>query len=256
MPQILANKTGRALMLENIHIVLVETSHAGNIGATARAMKNMGLSRLILVNPVEYLNAHTIARASGASEILTQAKRVNSLAQALEGMGLVYGASARLRKARWPQAHAKEFAQDFLAHASVQPVALVFGREDSGLTNEELDQCHKLVHIPSNPAFSSLNLSQAVQVLSYEIFQASHSLTSLERQAASEVELASHDELEGFYAHFYETLKDVGFLVHNSGHDKLMRRVRRLYQKAQLERDELHLLRGILRHMQQANGPK
>jgi tRNA (cytidine32/uridine32-2'-O)-methyltransferase len=170
-------------MLDSIRIVLVETSNAGNIGATARAMKNMGLKHLVLVNPVDYLNGETIARASGASEILTQARRVASLSEALEGVGLVYGASARLRKSRWPQATAKDFAQDFLAHAQSISVALVFGREDSGLTNEEMDQCHKLVHIPSNPDFSSLNLSQAVQVLSYELFQAAGAYSSLEKQA-------------------------------------------------------------------------
>jgi len=149
-------------MLSNIRFVLVETSHPGNIGAAARALKNMRLSDLRLVRPKIFPSAEANARASGADDLLTSAGVYDDLTTALEGCRLVVGASARLRAVEWPQVDPRVCAGKLLPEAAAGPVAVVFGRENSGLTNEELAHCHYLVHIPSNPDYSSLNIAMAV----------------------------------------------------------------------------------------------
>lgn len=235
------------MALTRLRVVLIETSHPGNIGAAARAMKVMGVSRLYLVRPHQFPCAEATARASGADDLLTRAVVCDSLDEALADCSLVLGASARLRSLPWPLSDARRAAQRAAAGAVAgQEVALVFGREHSGLSNEELQRCHYLLHIPANPDFSSLNLAAAVQVVSYELRMA---LLGDEPLAPDEGDYASADELESFYAHLEQTLISVGFLDPDNPR-QVMRRLRRLYNRARTERVELNILRGILTETQ------
>ena len=230
--------------LAKIRIVLVETSHPGNIGGIARAMKNMGLSQLVLVNPKEYPSQVASARASSAADVLDSAKVVATLDEALVGTKFVAGASARLRKVSWPQLDVRETAE--LALQTVEggdEVALVFGREDSGLSNAELDKCHYLAHIPSNPNYSSLNIGAAVQVFAYECLMATQ-IESVHRKGYRH-KLASTEQLEGFYDHLFQALQDIEFLD-PSKNARFMRRMRRLFNRSQLDIKEIDILRGIL----------
>lgn len=229
--------------LANIRVVLVETSHPGNIGGVARAMKNMGLSQLVLVNPKEFPSQVASVRASSAADVLNSAKVVSSLDEALEGADLVFGASARLRKVSWPQLDVRQTAELALQTAELGKVALVFGREDSGLSNDELDKCNYLAHIPTNPVYSSLNLGAAVQVFAYECLMAA----GIEREYSKGYrhKLASADQLEGFYGHLHQALQDIEFLD-PSKNARFMRRMRRLFNRAQLDVKEIDILRGIL----------
>lgn len=240
--------------LQQIRVVLVETSHPGNIGAIARAMKNMGLSQLVLVNPKEFPSQVASARASSATDILDQAKVVNSLDEALVGCKIAFGASARLRKVSWPQLDVRETAS--LALKTVADnnasVAMVFGREDSGLSNAEMDKCNYLSHIPSNPTYSSLNIAQAVQVFSYECLMATN-VKSVHQKEGYRHKLASNDQLEGFYDHLYQALQDIGFLDPNKN-ARFMRRMRRLFNRSQLDIKEVDILRGIMRATQRKLG--
>ncbi|AMC99340.1 MULTISPECIES: tRNA (cytosine(32)/uridine(32)-2'-O)-methyltransferase TrmJ [Halomonas] len=237
-------------MLDRIRIVLIGTSHPGNIGGTARAMHNMGLADLALVAPrCEPLTSDTISRASGADHIVHGARRVETLEQAVADCTLVVGASARSRTLPWPMITPRALGSrlsDELSGAESR-VALVFGREDSGLSNAELQRCHAHVHIPTNPDFSSLNLAAAVQVLAYECRLAWLAQQDEEEGAEAEPHqpLASHEELEHYFAHLERTLITIGF------HDpslprQLMARLRRFTLKARPERMELNILRGIL----------
>ncbi len=236
--------------LHSIKVVLVETSHPGNIGAVARAMKNMGLSRLALVNPQHYPSQQASARASGAGDLLAQAEVYTTLEAAIADCALVVGASARLRKVAWPQLDVRETAQ--LAYErSDGGVALVFGREDSGLTNAEMDLCHYLAHIPSNPDYSSLNLASAVQVFTYECRMACKPLKQA-RQGYCHP-LATSEQMEGFYAHLHQTLQDIEFLDPDKN-ARFMRRMRRLFNRSALDRREVDILRGILTATQKKAG--
>ncbi|WP_240549025.1 tRNA (cytosine(32)/uridine(32)-2'-O)-methyltransferase TrmJ [Billgrantia antri] len=234
-------------MLDRIRIVLIGTSHPGNIGATARAMHNMGLADLALVAPrCEPLTSESISRASGADHIVHAARIVETLEEAVADCTLAVGASARSRTLPWPmitpRALGERLPQELAGPAS--RVALVFGREDSGLSNAELQRCHAHVHIPTNPDFSSLNLAAAVQVLAYECRLAS--LDADDNAVGEDDEpLASHEELEHYFAHLERTLIAIGF------HDpatprQLMARLRRFTLRARPERMELNILRGIL----------
>ncbi|APE30428.1 tRNA (cytosine(32)/uridine(32)-2'-O)-methyltransferase TrmJ [Halomonas aestuarii] len=233
-------------MLERIRIVLIGTSHPGNIGGTARAMHNMGLSDLALVAPrCEPLTADTVSRASGADHIVHGARTVETLEQAVTDCTLVVGASARSRTLPWPMITPRELGDRLPAELAAPDarVALVFGREDSGLTNAELQRCHAHVHIPTNPDFSSLNLAAAVQVLAYECRQAWLEPSAME--APPSQPLASHEELEHYFEHLERALIAIGF------HDpatprQLMARLRRFTLRARPERMELNILRGIL----------
>ncbi len=229
-------------MLSNIRIVLIGTTHPGNIGAVARAMKNMCLEKLYLVQPKRYPSAEATDRASGADDLLQRARVCATLDEALHGCRMVAGASARMRSVEWPQVDPKECAQRILSEAQHGDVALIFGRESSGLSNSELDRCHLLVHIPSNEEYSSLNLSQAVQVLVYELHMASlgREIAQPERQDVANVE-----ELEGLYRHLDQAMVDIGFSDPRQS-DKLQRRLRRLFFRARPDRDEVNILRGIL----------
>ncbi len=226
----------------NIRIVLVNTSHPGNIGAAARAMKNMGLSELVLVEPATFPHADATARASGADDLLQGAKVCGSLAEAIDGCTLVFGASARLRSLPWPIVEPREMAQQVVTESAQSPVAIVFGREHSGLTNAELEACNALVHIPCNQDFSSLNIAAAVQVLCYEVNLAAGAGTA---KAEDDSEIATSDELERFHQHLEETLVEIDFLDPDKPR-LLMRRLKRLFNRARLEQTEVNILRGIL----------
>jgi tRNA (cytidine32/uridine32-2'-O)-methyltransferase len=227
-----------------IRFVLVETTHTGNLGAAARAMKTMGLSRLALVNPKQPPDAEALARAAGADDLLERAGIHPDLGDALAGCRLAIGASARLRSLEWPVLEPPEAARLLLAEAAQGEVALVFGRESSGLANAELARCHYLVHIPTDPAFGSLNLAAAVQVLAYEIRRAWREGRG-ERLAETPRELASAGEMEGFHAHLAQTLSDIGFADPERS-VRLLMRLRRLFNRARPDRVELNILRGIL----------
>ncbi|TWH76456.1 tRNA/rRNA methyltransferase/tRNA (cytidine32/uridine32-2'-O)-methyltransferase [Azomonas agilis] len=237
-------------MLHKFRIVLVNTSHPGNIGGAARAMKTMGLSRLVLVQPEIFPSEIADARASGATDLLQSAQVVNSLDEALVGCQLVLGTSARERHIPWPLLEPRAAAER--CGACTQQggeVALVFGREHAGLTNEELQRCHIHIHIPSDPNFASLNLAAAVQVLAYELRLVA---LSAEKDSVAPVHTpdpdtqpVTADELEQFYQHLEQTLIDIRFLDPERPRH-LMARLRRLYGRADIERLEMNILRGIL----------
>jgi tRNA (cytidine32/uridine32-2'-O)-methyltransferase len=230
--------------LDRIRLVLVETTHPGNIGAVARAMKTMGLTRLYLIQPRHFPNAEALARASGADDLLATAEVHGDLIGALRGCRFVVGSSARLRTVDWPLLDPSEGAARLLVEAARGDVALVLGRESSGLTNEELALCHHLVRIPTNPAYSSLNLAAAAQVFCYEIFRlAGEGQMAVPADGARD--LATLEAMEGFYGHLSQTLTDIGFAdPQQSG--KLLRRLRRLFNRARPDWTELNILRGIL----------
>jgi len=234
-------------MLTNIRIVLVETSHPGNIGAAARAMKNMRLQRLDLVAPQRYPSEEATSRASGADDLLAQARIHATLDEALQGCRLVVGTSARERTVTWPVLAPHEAASRLIEESRQGEVALVFGREQSGLSNSELDRCQFLVHIPTNPEYSSLNLGAAVQVLSYEL----HLAWLGGRLATPEAErdLATAEMMQGFHEHLARALDEVGFTDPDQS-EKLLRRLRRLFQRARPDKDEINILRGILSAME------
>ncbi|MGL5948534.1 MAG: tRNA (cytosine(32)/uridine(32)-2'-O)-methyltransferase TrmJ [Aeromonas sp.] len=240
-------------MLQQIRIVLVSTSHTGNMGSAARAMKTMGLSELVLVAPKELPDGNANALAAGASDILANARVVASLDEAISDCALVIGTSARSRTLSWPMLTPREAGALAIAHAPRAPVALVFGRERTGLTNEELQKCHYHVAIPANPEYSSLNLAMAVQTLSYEV--RTHYLAALEANgqlapdAEPSNEYPSSAQLEGFYRHLEETLLSTGF-ISQAHPGQVMNKLRRLFNRARPESVELNILRGILTSVQ------
>lgn len=233
-----------------IRIILVGTTHPGNIGAVARAMKNMGLRDLVLVRPRYFPHADATARASGAEDLLHAALVTEHLAEALEGCRFVAGASARARTIDWPSLAPRECAERLVAESREGDVAAVFGPEKSGLTNEDLDRCQALLSIPADPAFSSLNLAMAVQIVCYEL--------RLARAAAPapperEVPLAKREDLERFYTHLEQVLTASGFLDPDNPRF-LMRRLRRLFARAEPDENEINILRGILASLEPASG--
>ena len=227
-----------------IRIVMVETSHPGNIGAAARAMNNMQLDTLYLVQPKRFPDGEAKARAAGSDAILDRAVVCNSLDEALIGCHVVFGASARVRRTiPWPQLDARECAHLVREMPEDTTVALVFGREHSGLSNEELERCNYLLHIPCNPDYSSLNVASAIQVVCYELLMAR--LGEWQPPEQREDPLATADELDGLMAHLEQTMLSTGFLDPENPR-QLMRRLRRLFLRAQLEKTEMNILRGIL----------
>ena len=231
-------------MLKNIRIVLVDTSHPGNIGATARAMKNMSLRQLHLVTPQHYPHQEATSRASGADDLLNDARMAESLDAALADCRLVVGTSARTRSVDWPVVSPREAAVKLVQEAKQGDVALVFGRERSGLTNSELDRCTFLVHIPTNEDYSSLNLAMAVQTVSYEVRMAF--LEQQKHTGDSKVEeYPRAKELEMFYEHLEKVTRQTQFI--NKNHPGMvMAKLRRLFTRARPEQQELNILRGIL----------
>ncbi|MFB0981096.1 MAG: tRNA (cytosine(32)/uridine(32)-2'-O)-methyltransferase TrmJ [Alteromonadaceae bacterium] len=245
-------------LLSNVRVVLVNTSDCRNIGSAARAMKTMGLSELILVDPIEMPNGQAQALAAGATDVLKNAKVVGTLAEAISECGLVVGTSARSRTLPWPMLEPRGCGEKLVEEAHNFPVALVFGRESSGLTNDELQLCHFHVQIPANPDYSSLNLAMAVQTLSYEVrtsflidqqkaFKAKGENLSknLPKKSVDEDEYPIMDETERFYQHFEDALKATGFIVPT--HPGLvMTKLRRLFTRARPDVKEVKMMRGIL----------
>lgn len=231
--------------LNNVVVVLVSTTHPGNIGASARAMKTMGLRRLRLVEPSRFPSAVATERATGADDVLNDAEILGSLDEALADTAWAVGTSARGRRLDWPLLDPAACAKTILNRAARgRPVALVFGREQSGLTNNELDKCQALVRIPTVPDYSSLNLAAAVQLLAYELQKAVLAAESIANTSRREL-LATPAELEGFYGHLEKSLTTIGY--YDAGKPRLLlRRLRRLFARAELERSELKILRGIL----------
>lgn len=226
-----------------IRIVLSGTTHPGNIGAAARAMKNMGLSDLVLVNPRHFPHEDATARASGAEDVLQAARVAGTLEEAIGDCRYVAGTSARPRTIGWPTLAPRECAARLASESGQGRVALLFGPEKAGLTNDDLDRCHSLVTIPTAPGFSSLNLAMAVQVLCYEAYLAANDPAVSEKRR--ETPLASGAELERFYVHLEQVLTASGFLDADNPR-YLMRRLRRLFLRALPDINEINILRGIL----------
>ena len=228
--------------LDNIRIVLSHTSHPGNIGAVARAMKTMGLHSLYLINPKCFPDAEADARAANAIDILQQAKVCVEIDKALENTILTAAVTARTRELSHTIFDARQGAMELVQQARQQPVALLFGREHSGLTTAEVNKCQAIIHIPANPQYPSLNLASAVQVMAYELRMA---LTgNLTRPTASGV-TANFNELELLYTHLEQLMIASGFLDPQKP-KLLMQRIRRLFARARLEKEEVQILRGIL----------
>ena len=232
-------------MLKNIRIVLVETSHTGNMGSVARAMKTMGLTNLYLVNPLVKPDSQAISLAAGASDVIGDAKIVDTFDEAISGCGLVVGTSARSRSLPWPMLDPRECGLKSVAEAQQTEVALVFGRERVGLTNEELQKCHYHVAIAANPEYSSLNLAMAVQIIAYEVRMAWLQAEQEDKPAYTESPYPLVDDLERFYQHMEKMMIDSGF-IRESAPGQVMSKLRRLYTRARPERDELNILRGML----------
>ena len=233
-------------LFEKIRIVLVNTSHPGNIGATARAMKNMGLSRLTLVQPKQFPSLDALNRAAGAIDILDDAQVVETLEEAVADCVWVAGTSARLRTMEWPIYEPRECVQQSLDFIEEGEVAVVFGRENSGLTNEELELCNALLHIPTNPDYSSLNVAAAVQVVSYEYRLAliSEKAQKSKGKKHQKDALAKNDQLNDMHEHLKEALLSVDFFGTNNP-DVIMRRLKGLFNRAGTTQREVGIIRGI-----------
>ena len=232
-------------MESNVRVVLVGTQHPGNIGSAARAMKTMGLERLVLVAPERFPDPQAYALAAGAADLIDRAEIFPSLAAAVADCRTVIATTARQRTVPMPGFSPREGARHAREAAALGPVALVFGRERTGLENEELQLCHAAIHIPANPDYSSLNLAAAVQIVAYEWRLAGLEAAPPAPSLPSDAEpLATHAELESFFAHLFELLDQVDF---HKGKDPAMvtQRLRRLFLRAQPDARELRILRGI-----------
>jgi tRNA/rRNA methyltransferase len=231
--------TDTSLGAARLRIVLSHPSHPGNIGAAARAMKTMGLADLRLVNPKRFPDPEATALASGADDVLEAARVHATLSEALAGTTLAFALSGRRRDLSHPSADARAAAAE--ARATGGEVAFVFGTEMSGLSNDEVIRCNRLVHIPAQRGFSSINLAQAVQIVCYELRMAADPAVPAERRYPP----ASHEDVEALYAHLEASVIESGFLDPGNPR-RFMERMRRLFGRAGLEREEAHLLRGML----------
>jgi len=246
---------------ENIRVVLIEPSHPGNIGAVARSMKTMGLSRLVLVKPKIFPHVEATKRAASADNVLQSALVVNTLSEAIDDCTLVLGTSVRDREVTWPTVDPRMAASNIQLHVSNenQQAAILFGRESSGLRNEEMDLCHAQIRIAANEEYSSLNLASAVQIIAYEIRMAAlqDSLVKKEGQVKqktlSPLELrqksATSAQYEAYLEHLQQTLEQLDF-IKSKPPTMLMRKLSRLYNKARLSVEEIQILRGILTAIQ------
>ena len=245
-------------MQHPIRFVLVETSHPGNIGAAARALKNMMLEELVLVRPVQFPHAEASARASGAEDLLQRARVEQELPAALRDCGLVLATTSRERDQYFRVLDVHDAAREALAASEHAPVAVLFGAERTGLSNVELDSAHALLRIPANPAYASLNLAMAVQLVAYEILRAR--LASGSDAAAARAipgggprraGLASAAQMQQFYTHLAQVLEEIDFRDRTQKGTHLMNRLRRLFQRAAPDENEVNILRGILTAVQQ-----
>jgi TrmH family RNA methyltransferase len=231
-----------------VRIVLIDPSHPGNIGSVARAMKNMALSELVLVRPRSFPHAEANALAAGADDILSSARIVGTVAEAISDCGFIAGTTSRPRSYYWEFATPRDVASRILDLGPLNRAALLFGSERYGLGTEDLQHCNVLVRIPANPEYCSLNLAMSVQLLSYEIFMAREQPQS---RVQLELPLAPSGDVEHFYAHLHQVLNEIDF-DDRTGH--LMQRLRRLFNRAQLDRNELNIMRGILSAVQGRRG--
>ena len=229
-------------LLNRVRIVLCGTSHPGNIGASARAMKTMGLASLHLVNPIRFPAADAEAMASGAADVLDTAIVCGSIDEALAGTVFAVACTARSRDLSHPVLTARETGARLVREAAQGPVALVFGPEQTGLTGREVSRCGAIGMIPANPDYASLNLGAAVQIFAYEVRQAAEAVASYPQETH---EAASYEEVEFFFRHLEQTLYDIQFLDPKQP-KRLMQRLRRLFHRARLEKEEINILRGIL----------
>ncbi len=240
-------------MAAGIRIVLVDTSHPGNIGASARAMKNMGLGSLVLVRPQLQQDPTDVARASAAGDLLASATTVASVDEAIGDCGLVLGATARARTANWRVLDARRGAAELVAAAAAQPVAVLFGGERNGLANEELARCDALIRIPAAPPYESLNLAQAVQIICYEILMAEQQAHA-SQDAGRPSKLATADEVLAFHAHLDRVLRAAGFM-HDGNAAQLRARLERLFARALPDDGEVRILRGLLAAIERSLRP-
>ena len=254
-------RTGSDL-LANVRIVLVAPTHPGNIGAAARAMRTMGLGDLRLVRPRRFPSAEATERAAGAFEVLDRARVDDDLSEALADCGWAVAATARPRRLEWGQLDPREAGRELARRAASGPVAAVFGRESAGLTNDEIDRCQAVLRIPTAPDFRSLNIAAAVQIAAYEVARAAAGLAGAaeageEGAGAQEnrPEAVTAADLERLFAHFETALADIGYLDPERPR-LLMRRLRRLLVRADIDRAELNILRGILTAAQEAAGAR
>ncbi|MBS0418339.1 MAG: RNA methyltransferase [Proteobacteria bacterium] len=234
-------------MSPNIRIVLVEPSHPGNIGAVARAMKNMALEELVLVRPKQFPHAEATARASGADDILERARVVDTLAQGLDGCGFVAATTSRDRDQNFRVVDVRDAAERIVAEARRSPAAVLFGAERTGLTNDDIDSAHVLIRIPANQAYLSLNLAMAVQLVSYELFRARGAKVV---PLPTEVPLATPEQMEHLYAHLAQVMEEVEFRDRTQSGTNLMARIRRFLQRAELDQNEANIVRGLLTAVQ------
>lgn len=232
----------------DIRIVLVATSHPGNIGAAARAMKNMALTELLLVRPRQFPHPEAAARASGADDVLARARVVGSLTEALQGCGFVAATTSRDRDQRFRVIDVRDAAERLVNEARRAPAAVVFGAERTGLTNDELESAHALVRIPASAAYPSLNLAMAVQLVAYELFRARTGATAA--PAIGDTPLADAVEMARLYTHFAQVLDEIDFRDRTQSGTHLMERIRRILQRAELDQNEVNILRGILTAVQ------
>lgn len=230
-----------------IRIVLVDTTHPGNIGAVARAMKNMALEDLALVRPESFPHAEATARASGAADLLARARVFATLQEAIADCGLIVGASARPRQQHWTVLEPRAAALRLAEESRHRPAAVLFGSERVGLSNEDLEKCQWLVRIPANPAYESLNVAMAVQVLCYELYLASGHALATEPRA---VPLATAAEMQRLYEHLEEVMSEVGFHDRTESGVHLISRLRRLLNRAEPDENEVNILRGLLTAVQ------
>jgi tRNA (cytidine32/uridine32-2'-O)-methyltransferase len=241
----------------DIRIVLVAPSHPGNIGAVARAMKNMGLTQLVLVRPRQFPDPEATARASGADDVLSGARSVASVAEALEGCGFVTATTSRDRDQYFRVVDVRAAAARIVTEAQRAPVAVVFGAERTGLTNEELETAHALIRIPASEIYPSLNLAMAVQLVAYEIFRAQGVAPAPAVSGAAP--LASAQAMQRLYVHLGAVLEEIDFRDRTQKGTHLMSRIRRFLQRAELDDNEVNILRGILTAVQskrRAAGPR
>jgi TrmH family RNA methyltransferase len=235
--------------VSDIRIILVEPSHPGNVGAVARAMKNMGLEHLVLVRPKQFPHPDATARASGADGVLAAARVVGSVAEAVAGCGFIAATTSRERDQNFRVLDVRDAARRLVEEAARSPAAVLFGAERTGLTNEELGSSHVLARIPTHPGYPSLNLAMAVQLVAYEIFRASGPGPA-PAPGVSEVPLATPEEMERLYAHLGEVLDEVDFRDRTQSGTHLMARIRRFLQRAELDQNEANILRGLLTAVQ------
>jgi len=231
----------------DIRIVLVEPSHPGNIGAVARAMKNMGLGNLVLVAPRQFPHSEAIARASGADDVLAKARVVATVTEALAGCGFIAATTSRPRDQYFRVADVRAAAERLLVESRRGAAAVLFGSERAGLSNEQLEAAHLLIRIPASDSYPSLNLGMAVQIVCYELFRARGVQID---SAPAAGPLADPVEMERLFAHLAQVLEEIDFRDRTQGGTHLMARLRRLFQRAALDRNEVNILRGILTAVQ------